>query len=121
MNRYFYVDLVDQTTAFIIKGVRSQWKQPVSFIFSSGPLNEIDLKKQVISVITAYQQSGLNVVATVCDQSQANSTAINSILDDTARTFRSRNEENINHGFLINNQEVVFLYDVPHLFQKNSE
>ncbi|KAK9711203.1 hypothetical protein QE152_g25562 [Popillia japonica] len=68
-------------------------------------------------VIRKCQNIGLEVMVTICDQETANQAAINSLL-------RSRNEEcqrngvkNTYGGFLINAEEIIPLFDVPHLFK----
>lgn len=56
-------------------------------------------------------------MATVCDQGGANQAAINSLLRDTEEHFRLLGEEKKLFGFLVQDQEIIPLYDVPHLFK----
>ncbi|KAB0796798.1 hypothetical protein PPYR_10859 [Photinus pyralis] len=68
-------------------------------------------------IIEECQVIGVEVIATICDQGAANRAAINSLLRDTAEYLQTQGIENRYHGFLIKKQEVVPLYDVPHLFK----
>uniref|UniRef100_A0A1Y1JZB1 THAP-type domain-containing protein n=1 Tax=Photinus pyralis TaxID=7054 RepID=A0A1Y1JZB1_PHOPY len=112
-----YPHLADYANVFMIKGVYRQWKQPFSFTFSNGPLSSTQLKQLIEEVITVCQQVGLKVVATICDQGSANQAAINALLKDANEYFLQKGMENPHLGFFINNQEIVPLYDVPHLFK----
>ncbi|KAF2886276.1 hypothetical protein ILUMI_19895 [Ignelater luminosus] len=91
------IALADHATVFMIKGLRTQWKQALSFIFSSGPLKSTDLKKQIVG--------------------SANQSAIALLVEDTKESFLQLNMENQSFGFIINNKETIPLYDVLHLFK----
>lgn len=65
----------------------------MAFTFSNGPIKALALKQKIKEVIEECQKIGLKTI---------NRTAIKSLLKD---------------GYLINNEEVVALYDVPHLFK----
>ncbi|KAJ8911937.1 hypothetical protein NQ315_016279 [Exocentrus adspersus] len=47
----------------------------------------------------------------------ANQAAVNSLLKDTEECFKREGRENKLLWFLVNNEEVITLYDVPHLFK----
>ncbi|KAF2886290.1 hypothetical protein ILUMI_19885 [Ignelater luminosus] len=63
----------------------------------------------------------LQVVAltTICDQGGTNQAAINSILKEKREIFARKNEENKYLGFFVNGQEIIPLFDTPHLFKES--
>lgn len=109
--------IADHANVFMIKGINRQWKQAVSFTFSNGPIKSGQLKSLLIEVIKQCQEAGLEVIGTVCDQGSANQAVINSLLRDTAQECLRKGVENKYSGFCINEQEVIPLFDVPHLFK----
>jgi hypothetical protein len=102
---------------FFIKGIYRQFKQPFSFCFSHGPIKAVKLKILIQEVITECQKIGLKVVTTICDQGSANQSAINLLMKATNQECVRAGVENCYFGFLVNGEEVVPLYDVPHLFK----
>lgn len=110
-------DLADHVLVFMLRGVYKQWKQPISFSFTSGPVKSQVLKPLIREAIIACQDAGFNIVATVCDQSGPNCTAINGLIKDTKEDCVRQGIENRYLGFLIGNREIIPLYDVPHLFK----
>lgn len=109
--------IANHVNVFMIKGIHRQWKQPVAFTFSKGPVKALKLKHLLKSIIMECQNIGLEVVATVCDQGTTNQTAINMLVKETNESFLRKGEENTYFGFLVNGKEVIPLYDVPHLFK----
>ncbi|XP_074033220.1 transposable element P transposase [Leptinotarsa decemlineata] len=109
--------LANHANVFMLKGVYKQWKQPVVFTFSNGPIEVLQLKKLIKDIIKECFIIGLNVIATVCDQGTTNASAINMLLQETKEVFLRSNTENLYFGFLVDNHEVVPLYDVPHLLK----
>lgn len=72
-------------------------------------------KHQCINkVLQSVLRTGLNVLATVCDQGSTNRSAINQLIK-TNQKSSINNEENRTIGFNIKNVEIVPVYDVPHL------
>lgn len=75
------------------------------------------LKQLVRNVIHCCQEIGLTVVATVCDQGSTNQTAINMLLRETREHLLQSEHDNPYFGFIENNQEIIPLFDVPHLLK----
>ncbi|KAH1028491.1 hypothetical protein HUJ05_001845 [Dendroctonus ponderosae] len=109
--------LSDHANVFMLRGIYRQWKQPIAFTFSKGPVRPINLKKMITNLIEHCQSIGLIVIATVCDQGSTNQTAIKILLDETKAHFLRNNLQRKYDGFFINKQEIVPLFDVPHLFK----
>ena len=76
-----------------------------------------DIVVALKAVIRNVRKCGLKVLATVCDQSQPNVAAINSLKKETNRLYKKRNVENRLFGFELDGEEVIPLYDVPHLIK----
>lgn len=57
------------------------------------------------------------VLATVCDQGSANQTAVKQLISMTAESCQQEDIENKFQGFLVDKNEVVPLFDTPHLFK----
>lgn len=68
-------------------------------------------------MIRESRKCGLKIVATVCDQGATNRAAINALLKETREYCLNNNTEKSYQGYLIDDEEVVHLYDVPHLMK----
>jgi hypothetical protein len=61
---------------FMVHGLRRKWKQPVAYYFSRES-TKAEMIVQLLSVVlVAYQNAGLQVVATVCDMGANNVKAL---------------------------------------------
>jgi len=111
----------DHSLVFMICGVVKKYKQPISYTFCTGTTSSHDLSNQIKNVIQAVHETGLHVVASVCDQGATNKAAINMLHHDTrAEALRNNiqfKEEfyNVQCGADILN--VVHIYDPPHLLK----
>ena len=61
--------------------------------------------------------AGFHVVGTICDQGSTNRAAVNYLLQETNELCLAEGEENTYRGFLIDDIEVVPLYDFPDLLK----
>ena len=64
--------IANHATAFMVRGLASKWKQPVGYFLSSGPIKAKILQSLTQQCIDKVDQTGLNVVALVCDQGSNN-------------------------------------------------
>jgi hypothetical protein len=86
----------------MIRGLRRKWKQPVAYYFSCGS-TKAEMTVQLLSeVLDACQNTGLQVVATVCDMGANNVKALK-LMGATKR----------NPSFKFHNQEIATVYDLP--------
>ncbi|KAJ8913343.1 hypothetical protein NQ315_008733 [Exocentrus adspersus] len=110
--------IADHVNVFMLKGVFKQWKQPLLYTFSSGPIKSTDLKQLIKSVVDRCQSINLRIVASICDQGANNRKTIKDLLKETTEECLRRGEENRNNSsFILNGQDIIPLYDVPHLFK----
>lgn len=116
-TNYRKPQLADHVNVFLLKGVFRQWKQPIVFTFSNGPCKNVAIKRLLVEIIKKCHSIGLNIIATVCDQGSSNQTAIKNLLQETKAKCLKENIENDYFGFLVDNHEIIPLYDTPHLFK----
>ncbi|XP_044758448.1 uncharacterized protein LOC123316450 isoform X2 [Coccinella septempunctata] len=109
--------LVDHANIFFLKGLHKQFKQPLSFTFSKGPIKSLPLKSMITELIEKCQSIGLNVMVTICDQGANNQAAIKILMEEKKAFCQRNNIEDTYFGFLIKSKEVVPLFDTPHLFK----
>ncbi|XP_045477877.1 uncharacterized protein LOC123683023 [Harmonia axyridis] len=102
---------------FSSKGLYRQYKQPLAFTFSKGPITSITLKNSIKKLIGECQKIGLNVMATICDQGTNNQAAIKLLIQERKAFCLEMGVDDNYFGFLINNKEVVPLFDTLHLFE----
>ncbi|KAF0717585.1 Uncharacterized protein FWK35_00029343, partial [Aphis craccivora] len=111
-------ELADHALVFIIRGITKKFKQPVAYSFCQGATKQEELVKQLKNV----QNTGLCVIATICNQGKANEGAIR-ILNSETRLYCIRNnieyrgdfyEIDLENG---NRIKIVHLFDVPHLLK----
>ena len=106
----------DHALVFMIKGLKQNFKQPVAYYFTSG-LQKIELKSLIKSVVSEVQKSGLIILNTVCDQSPINVSTITELVSDSKQSFLRLGKEWRHDIFSLNGQEIIPLYDVPHLIK----
>jgi len=97
--------LANETMVFVLRGVFATWKQPICFYFTKSAMSHEVLRTKLIETITVLQEIGLRVVATVCDQSNAN-----------CRVSREMTTGD-SPSFMVGDQKIIFLFDIPHIFK----
>ncbi|KAH1028611.1 hypothetical protein HUJ05_001950 [Dendroctonus ponderosae] len=107
----------DHALVFLLKGIRKQWKQPICFTFCEGTTQTADLIDLIKSVVRKVRETGLLIVATVSDQGATNAAAIRSLIQDTQRQCVRKGVDNGYQGYLVDEMEIVHLFDIPHLFR----
>ena len=91
----------------MVRGLASKWKQPVGYFLSSGPIKARILQSLTQQYIAKVDQTGLNVVALVCDQGSNNQSFIQNLEKVTIQ------KPYIKHG----NKQLFVFYDPPHLLE----
>lgn len=107
----------DHVMVFMLRGLHKKWKQPVAHFFTEYGMSAADLQRNIKDVISACQKIGLHVVATVCDQMSSNVKAITNLRKYSREKALRRGEEYRSVGFQINEEEVIPLFDPPHLIK----
>lgn len=99
--------IANHALAFLVRGLKSKWKQPVGYFLSSGPVSAPMLRSLTRNCIEKLQGIGLNIKVVVCDQGSNN------------RSFVEKAEK-VSTGtpfFKVNNENVYVVYDPPHLMK----
>ncbi|KAJ8917056.1 hypothetical protein NQ315_012975 [Exocentrus adspersus] len=104
----------DHALVLLLKGIKKKWKQPISYYFSQGGFNAVQLKQILKTTIEALQQIGFTIIGTVCDQYSSNINAIKQLVEDSER---ERNMYSDLQLFRIGGQEIVGIFDPPHLLK----
>ncbi|XP_017885410.1 uncharacterized protein LOC108628167, partial [Ceratina calcarata] len=108
-------DIIDHALVFMLKGITRKWKQTICYFFNKGPIKPEALKELIREVIRKFNGvNGLKIIATICDQGPTKRTAIERLIDD-ARNFYLRNNVEPKRRIVIDNNEIVPMYDVPRL------
>lgn len=110
-------DFADKALVFMIRGSRKKFKQPIDFYLTNGTMDSTNLSILIKNIIKDVQSTGLTVVSTICDQAPTNIAAINLLYKETKEKCIKEGKENRTFGFEIENQEIIPLYDVPHLLK----
>ncbi|KAF0294127.1 Transposable element P transposase [Amphibalanus amphitrite] len=99
-------DRADHALVFMVRGLTKKWKQSIGYFLSAGPTKAAIQKQLLVNCITKLQEVGLTVVATVCDMGPTNQ-----------QTYKLLGASEGRFEFEVGGQEVVALFDVPHLFK----
>ncbi|CAK1588706.1 unnamed protein product [Parnassius mnemosyne] len=110
-------EFADHAQVFMVRGLMYNYKQAVSYTFSSSATKGPELAKQIKEVVKGLQEAGLIVVASVCDQGTNNRQALKLLINETRGVYLRKGEEPKENIILINEQEVIPLYDPPHLLK----
>jgi len=97
-------NVANHALLFMVRGLHRKWKQPVAYYFIRGSTKAGLLMKFLKEVLGACQNAGLHVVATVCDMGANNVSALQMLGATRQKPF-----------FEFQNQEIVTVYDPPHL------
>ena len=95
-----------QALVLMARGVKRSWKQPIDFFYSAGPTPASVLEHLVKSAIKKLKDAGMGVAAIVSDMGKPN--------QDLFKRLGVTAERLV---FSVDGEEVVAMYDVPHLFK----
>ncbi|CAK1597794.1 unnamed protein product [Parnassius mnemosyne] len=112
-------EFADHAQVFMIRGLLRKYKQPVAYTFAQAATKGPELALQIKTIIENLQETGFNVVATVCDQGTNNRNALNLLLNET-RVHILRSGQEVREEtklIIINDKKIVPLYDPPHLLK----
>ena len=85
--------ILDHALVFMVKGIVTNWKQVVAFDFCKGTTKSDVIQAILTNVIKKLQETGLNVIATICDQGATNRRAIKDLIQNSRQYFIKRNRE----------------------------
>ncbi|XP_039302748.1 uncharacterized protein LOC120357108 [Solenopsis invicta] len=108
--------IADHALVFMLRGLHSGWKMPLSYSFCSKQTNTAQLIRNIKEHVLQIKKAGFHVVATVCDQGSCNVAAIKELLLRTAMKKNLKNTSE-NQTYIVGDQNVIHLYDPPHLIK----
>lgn len=91
---------------FMIRGLFSRWKQPISYYVTCGPIKGHELKILITENLEKCFNVGLSVRAIIADQGPNN-----------RRAFTHLRTSEKNSFIVIRNKKVYILFDPPHLIK----
>lgn len=109
--------IADHALVFMIRGIFRNYKQPLAYTFCASTTSSMEIVTQIKTIIRKLKSIGLEVLATVCDQGATNVSAINWLINETRTSYLRKGKEIKYKIFEIDGNEVVPLYDPPHLIK----
>ncbi|KAL1502761.1 hypothetical protein ABEB36_007860 [Hypothenemus hampei] len=108
----------DHALVFMVTGLCRKWKQPLAYYFTSGGFKKDELAAILKKVILALQDTGLKVVCAISDQLSTNAAVFKILKDQTTLQYkRETGEEYRGFGFMVGGEEIIPLFDPPHLLK----
>jgi hypothetical protein len=98
--------LAKQALVFMVRGLRTKWKQPLCFYFSHGATPATVLVGLIKEVLAALKSMGLKTVATICDMGASNVKALHLLGANFENPF-----------FDFEGQTTITIFDPPHLLK----
>lgn len=105
--------VADHALVFMLQGIRRKFKQPLAFYFVKGTVTSQKLAVLIKEIISAINETGFEVLATVCDQGPTNMGALKLLKDWSP----AEEGPQIKNFFNVGSKKVFIIYDVPHLFK----
>lgn len=91
---------------FMLRGLYKSWKLPVAYYLTHTGIKSLDLANLIVKIIKKLFDVNIIVKICVCDQGSNNRSAYTILGVTTEEPF-----------FLIDNQKIIAIHDVPHLFK----
>ncbi|RVE45426.1 hypothetical protein evm_009944 [Chilo suppressalis] len=107
----------DTYCVLLFDEVSLQANQPIAYTFCNGATKATVLKDFIKDIISKLQEAGFQVIATVCDQGTNNQKAIKSLIEDKRQNLLVAGTELKRNTFDVNGNEIIPLYDPPHLLK----
>ncbi|XP_066600971.1 uncharacterized protein [Prorops nasuta] len=115
MSNLKKAEIADHAIVFMLRGLHSGWKIPISYRFVTTATKTITLVRIIKQTISSLQKINLKVVGTVCDQGSANMAAINYLTEDSK--LSSDVTGNILKIFKVGTDTIISIFDPPHLIK----
>lgn len=117
----------DHALLFMVKGITKNFKQPIVYTFLKGATNKYKLCALIKKVVSNIQETGLEVIATVCDQGTNNEGAMKLLHEETKAYYLRNNELRVykedfyeiecDCSGVQNRVKIIHLFDPPYLLK----
>lgn len=98
--------LAGQAMVFVIRGLYSSWKMPISYFLPATSVKHLVLSELLVEAVGRLFNCGFIVKALVCDQGANNVAAYKDLKITKDEPY-----------FLVDDRKVLAMFDVPHLFK----
>lgn len=98
--------LATRAVTVMARGILVNWKQPLFYFLSHGPMKGALLNQILESCIEKLQDASMHVRAIVFDQASNNRYVTNTRIVDEEHPY-----------FFVRGEKIYVLYDIPHLFK----
>ncbi|KAH9629123.1 hypothetical protein HF086_008572 [Spodoptera exigua] len=111
-----FLNYADHALVFMLRGLCSNWKQPICYYFCEGTTSAIEVKRIVQEVVAKVAISGLVPIALVCDQGTTFRSALKGLREDTEQRRNVKGEHN-DGTIEVSGQRLSVIFDPPHLLK----
>ncbi|XP_022830991.1 uncharacterized protein LOC111359629 [Spodoptera litura] len=111
-----FFNYADHALVFMLRGLCSNWKQPICYYFCEGTTSTIEVKRIVQEVVAKVANSGLLPIALVCDQGTTFRSALKGLREDTEQRRILKGEHN-DGTIEVSGQRLSVVFDPPHLLK----
>lgn len=98
--------VANHATVFLVRGLMANWKQPLGYFLSSGPMDGKLLHSLLLDCIDRVEEVGLRVKVVVADQGSNN-----------RKAFRLAGVSEMHPFFAHRGEKIHVLFDPPHLLK----
>jgi hypothetical protein len=98
--------LATSALAFMIRGISSNWCQPLGYVFSSSACKADQIKQLMYSCLSKCKEIGLNVLVVVSDQGPNFQQLTNLLQVSITQPY-----------FFHNDSKYFYMFDTPHLLK----
>ena len=101
--------LANHAIAFMVKSIVDNWKQPIGYFLSSGPMSGNDMKILLLECISKLHSIGLKVLVIIGDQGSNN----RNLFENSKQLGITVNQP----FFMVGDHKIFVMYDLPHLIK----
>lgn len=106
----------DSGVIFMVRGLRSNWKQPIGYFFVKGSTPAEVIKGLIIVIVRALQECHLKVVSSISNSEKIKQDTIQLLINE-----KNECERNGDLVYEVFGQKIVHFYDTPYLLKKLKE
>ncbi len=98
--------VANYTSAFMVRGLFTKWKQLFGYCFTSGPIPHVRLQSMLLDGIRELRKAGMECLVFICDQGSGNRAMLTRLGVTKEQPF-----------FSVDGIRVFCLWDPPHLIK----
>lgn len=98
--------IANNVLTFMIRGITSNWKQPIGYIMSSGPCKAAHVRTLLLKVLEEIASVGLEIKAIISDQGS-----------NFLQLYKSLGVTDSSPYFEVSEKQYFIMFDPPHLLK----